>query len=58
LQDGIRGLKRPNLAASHYRPRVVEEVIDEAPKELIREVRAIEQEPAEGMQELLQEIET
>ena len=47
-----------NLADGHYRPRVVEEVPDEDPKELIREVRAIEQEIAAGTQELLQEIET
>jgi len=46
-----------NLAASRYKPRVGEEVPDEDPAELIREVLAIEREITKGLEELLSEIE-
>lgn len=46
-----------NLAASRYKPRVGEEVPDEDPAELIREVLTIERDIAEGLEKLLREIE-
>jgi len=46
-----------NLAASRYKPRVAEEVPDEDPAELIREVLDIEREITEGLEKLLGEIE-
>lgn len=47
-----------NLAASRYKPRVGEEVPDEDPAELIREVLAIESEITKGLQKLLTEVES
>ena len=47
-----------NLAASRYKPRVAEEVPDEDPAELIREVLAIESEITKGLEKLLTEIES
>jgi type I restriction enzyme M protein len=46
-----------NLAASRYKPRVGEEVPEEDPAELIREVLAIESEITKGLEKLLAEIE-
>ena len=46
-----------NLAASRYKPHVAEEVPDEDPAELIREVLAIEREIAAGLEKLLEEVE-
>ena len=46
-----------NLAASRYKPRVAEPVPDEDPKELIREVLAVEQEIMVGLEKLLSEVE-
>jgi len=46
-----------NLAASRYKPRVAEEVPDEDPAELIREVLEIEKEITGGLEKLLGEIE-
>jgi len=46
-----------NLAASRYKPRVAEEVPDEDPAELIREVLGIEKEITDGLRNLLKEIE-
>jgi len=46
-----------NLAASRYKPRVAQEVPDEDPGELIREVLAIEKEIAAGLEKLLKEVE-
>ena len=46
-----------NLAASRYKPHVVEEAPDEDPAELIREVLAIEREIAAGLEKLLEEVE-
>ena len=46
-----------NLAGSRYRPRVAEEVPDEDPEELIREVLAIEREITAGLEKLLEEVE-
>jgi type I restriction enzyme M protein len=47
-----------NLAASRYKPRVAEEVPDEDPAELVREVLAIESEITTGLEKLLAEIES
>lgn len=46
-----------NLAASRYKPRVGEEVPDEDPKELIREVLAIEAHLQTGLEGLLRDVE-
>jgi type I restriction enzyme M protein len=46
-----------NLAAARYKPRVGEKVPDEDPAELIRDVLAIEQGIAAGLEKLLEEIE-
>ena len=45
-----------NLAASRYKPYVVEPVSDEDPADLIREVLAIEGRITAGLRELLQEV--
>ena len=45
-----------NLAASRYKPRIAEEVTDEDPVELIRQVLAIEHEIALGLQKLLDKV--
>ena len=46
-----------NLAASRYKPRIAEEVPDEDPVELIREVLVIEREITTGLERLLNELE-
>ena len=46
-----------NLAASRYKPRIAEEVPDEDPAELIREVLMIECTITMGLEKLLSEIE-
>ena len=46
-----------NLAASRYKPRVAEEVPDEDPAELIRDVLGIEKKITDGLKKLLGEIE-
>jgi type I restriction enzyme M protein len=46
-----------NLAAARYRPLVAEEVPDEDPAELIRDVLKIEREIASGLDRLLEEVE-
>jgi type I restriction enzyme M protein len=46
-----------NLAASRYKPRVGEDVPDEDPKELIREVMALEAQLQEGLETLLKDVE-
>ena len=45
-----------NLAASRYKPRIAQEVPDEDPAELIRDVLAIEREITLGLERLLSEI--
>jgi type I restriction enzyme M protein len=45
-----------NLAASRCKPRVAEEVPDEDPAELIREVLAIEKEITAGLEKLVEEV--
>ena len=45
-----------NLAASRYEPIVADEIPEEDPAELIREVLAIEKEIASGLEELLVEV--
>lgn len=47
-----------NFAGSRYKPRMGEEVPDEDPAEVIREVLAIEGEIATGLEKLLKEIES
>ena len=44
------------LAASRYKLRVAEEMPDEDPAELIREVLPIEKEITDGMDKLLKEV--
>jgi len=46
-----------NLTAARYKPRVAEEVPDEDPAELIREVLKVEREIADGLEKLLSEVE-
>ena len=46
-----------NLTAARYKPRVAEDVPDEDPADLIREVLAIERELTEGLEKLLVEVE-
>ncbi|MDE0224325.1 MAG: class I SAM-dependent DNA methyltransferase [Gammaproteobacteria bacterium] len=46
-----------SLGASRYKPRVAEEVPNEDPAELIREVLGIEREIANGLEKLLDEVE-
>lgn len=46
-----------SLAASHYKPRVSEEIPDEDPAELIRDVLTIEKEIAHRLEKLLGEVE-
>ena len=46
-----------NLAAPRYKPHVAQEVPDEDPAELVREVLAIEREIAEGLEKLLSVVE-
>ena len=46
-----------NLAASRYKPLIAEEVPDEDPVDLIREVLAIEREITAGLEKLLSELE-
>lgn len=45
-----------NLAASRYKPRIAEEVPDEDPADLIRDVLAIEREITLGLEKLLNEV--
>ena len=45
-----------NLSASRYKPRIAEEVTDEDPVELIRQVLAIEHEIAAGLEKLLDKV--
>jgi type I restriction enzyme M protein len=45
-----------NLAASRYKPRVGEQVPDEDPAELIREILGIEREIAAGLENLLSHV--
>ena len=47
-----------NLAASRYKPYVAEQIPDEDPTELIREVLAIERKIADGLETLLTEIQS
>lgn len=46
-----------NLAAGRYKPQIAEKAPDDDPVKLIRETLAIEQEIAEGLENLLREIE-
>ena len=46
-----------NLAASRYKPRVAEEIPEEDPAELIRDVLEMEKEITNGLQRLLREVE-
>jgi len=46
-----------DVAASWYKPRVGEEVSDEDPVELIREVLDVERELVDDLEKLLKEIE-
>lgn len=46
-----------NLAASRYKPHIAEEMPDEDPADLIREVLTIEKKVAEGLEKLLGEVE-
>lgn len=46
-----------NLAASRYKPRIAERILDEDPADLIREVLTIEKEIAGGLKNLLSEVE-
>lgn len=46
-----------NLASSRYKPLTAEEVPDEDPVELIREVLAMEKEISQGLDSLLQDLE-
>ncbi|EMS79055.1 type I restriction-modification system subunit M [Desulfotignum phosphitoxidans] len=46
-----------NLTASRYKPQIAEEVPDEDPADLIREVLKIEQEITEGLEKLLKDVE-
>jgi type I restriction enzyme M protein len=45
-----------NLAAGRYKPQVAEQVPEEDPAELIREVLSIEKEIVEGLEKLLKEV--
>jgi len=47
-----------NLTASRYKPQIGEEVPDEDPADLIREVIAIEKEITAGMKKLLKDVES
>ena len=47
-----------NLAAGRYKPRIAEEIPDEDPAQLISQVLEIEGQIVEGLQKLLQEVET
>lgn len=47
-----------NLTASRYKPQIGEEVPDEDPADLIREVIAIEKEITAGMEKLLKDVES
>jgi type I restriction enzyme M protein len=47
-----------NLAAGRYKPRVGQAVSDEEPAQLIREVKAIEQEIQSGLETLLADVES
>lgn len=46
-----------NLAAGHYKPRIVEKAPDDDPFELIRETLVIEKDIANGLERLLQDME-
>ena len=46
-----------NLAASRYKPRVAEEIPEEDPVELVRDVLEMEKEITNGLQRLLREVE-
>ena len=46
-----------DLAASRYKPRIAEEVPDEDPADLIRDVLATEREITVGLERLLSEVE-
>ena len=45
-----------NLAASRYKPRIAEPVLDEDPVELIQEILSIEKEITDGLERLLVEV--
>ncbi len=45
-----------NLAASRYQPRIAEQIPDEDPAQLIREVLAIEREITAGLEKLLTDV--
>ena len=47
-----------NLAAGRYKPQVSEAAPEEDPAELIREVLAIEAKITEGLERLLEDVET
>lgn len=47
-----------NLAAGRYKPQIAEKAPEEDPAQLIRETLAIEREIANGLNKLLQEVET
>ena len=47
-----------NLAAGRYKPQIAEKVPDDDPAELIREALSIERDIANGLEKLLQELET
>ncbi|MCF8143149.1 MAG: type I restriction-modification system subunit M [Deltaproteobacteria bacterium] len=46
-----------NLSVSHYKPQIAEDVPDENPADLIKDVLAIEQDITEGLEKLLKDVE-
>ena len=46
-----------NLTASRYKPQIGEEVPDDDPADLIREVMEIEKEITAGLEKLLKDVE-
>ena len=55
--SGLIGENDYNFAASRYKPQVAEELPDEDPAALIREVLAIEREITAGLEKQLEEVE-
>lgn len=47
-----------NLAAGRYKPQIAEKPSEDDPAQLIRETLEIERKIAEGLEKLLQEVET
>lgn len=57
VSSGLIAENDYNHAASRYKPQVAEELPDEDPVELIREVLAIEREITAGLEKPLEEVE-